>query len=160
MGPILPAGIAANTASSGAARIGTSTMPSQPEGVASGMSAQRTAAPSDPFRVSRVSGAVMQLLQGLGGGLENDKVLQMLIALLILLALMEDSQNVGGSGGDNLLNQGSRAGGPGSWFVMTASSTTISIEQTSIYLIGMPAAQAFDAIEPTPTPGGQIDLSA
>ena len=160
MGPIIPAGMGANPISTAPARAGGAggLSPSQP--LAPGGSATNTSAIGDPTRVSEVFDAVTQLLRGLGGSLENDAVLKMMIALLILLALLDGSRDPAQAQRDSLLALGSRTSQTFSAVIMTASSTTISIEQTSVYVIGTSAAQAFDTLESTPSSGGQVDLSA
>ena len=130
------------------------------QSLASSGGATNTSAISDPTRVSEVFAAVTQLLRGLGQGLENDAVLKMIIALLILMALMESSSQPAKTQNDSLLALGNRTSQPSSTVIITASSTTISIQQTSVFIVGTSAAQAFETLESTPEPGGQVDLSA
>lgn len=157
MGPIMPAGTGTNPISTAPSRAGGMS-PSQ--SLAPGGNATNTSAISDPTRVGEVFEAVNQLLRGLGQGLENDAVLKMIIALLILMALLESSSEPAKTQNNNLLSLGGGASQPFSAITMTASSTTISIQQTSIYIVGGSAAQAFETLESTPATGGQVDLSA
>ncbi len=159
MGPIMPAGTGANPISTAPAQVGGAEGLSPSPSLAPGGSATSTSAISDPTHVTEVFAAVTQLLRGLGQGLENDAVLKMIIALLILMALMENSSNPAQAQNESLLALGSRTSQSFSAVIMTASSTTISIQQTSVYIVGASAAQAFETLEPTPPPGGQVDLS-
>ncbi|MCH7883867.1 MAG: hypothetical protein IIC01_01330 [Planctomycetes bacterium] len=160
MGPIMPAGTGTNPISTAPSRAGGAGGMSPSQSLASSGGATSTSAISDPTRVSEVFAAVTQLLRGLGQGLENDAVLKMIIALLILMALLESSSEPAKSQNNNLLSLGGGASQPFSAITMTASSTTISIQQTSVYIVGGSAAQAFETLESTPEPGGQVDLSA
>lgn len=159
MGPIMPAGTGANPISTAPARAGGAGGLSPSQSLAPGGSTTNTTAIGDATRVSEVFAAVTQLLRGLGQGLENDAVLKMIIALLILMALMENSSNPAQTQRDSLLALGSHTSQSFSAVIMTASSTTISIQQTSVYIVGASAAQAFETLESTPSPGGQVDLS-
>ena len=159
MGPIMPAGMGANPISTAPARVNGAEGLSPSQSLASGGSVTNSSAIGDPTRVSEVFDAVTQLLRGLGQGLENDAVLKMIIALLILMTLMENSSDPAQTQRDSLLALGSRASQSFSAVVMTASSTTISIEQTSVYIIGASEARAFETLESTPSSGGQVDLS-
>ena len=87
------------------------------------------------------------MLAELGGRLENDEVLQALIALLILMTLLQGAGD--GSGAQQSL-LGERGLGGGSDPLMMSSSysrTTILIEQetiTTTYQIPADSAAAFD----------------
>ena len=91
----------------------------------------------------RVFTEVSNLLQSIGGGLENDAMLRNLIALLIILALLErmgtGSQGVRGNG---LLEGG---GGNSQYIGVFTSSTTISIQQSSTMVFMAEGMNAFGA---------------
>ena len=73
---------------------------------------------------------VTQFLEGLGGGLQNDQTLKLLIALLILIALLQNEQSQDQSMQDafEALGQASVNAAAGSIFV---SSTSVEIQQTT-----------------------------
>jgi len=50
-----------------------------------------------------IANQVLQMLQAIGGGAQDDKLLQMLITLLVLAAMMQDSQ-ASQTAGDSLLS--------------------------------------------------------
>lgn len=160
MGPIMPAGTGTNPISTAPSRVGGAGGLSPSQSLSSSGNAGNTSAISDPTRVGEVFEAVAQLLRGLGQGLENDAVLKMIIALLILMAMMENSSEPAKTQNNSLLSLGGGASQPFSAVTMTATSTTISIQQTSVYIVGGSAAQAFETLESTPATGGQVDLSA
>ena len=98
--------------------------------------------------------AISDLLQGLGGGLENDQLLRMMLGLMILSALLQQDQeqNSGLWGGlaNGLLTPQQSLGESGTQ--MYYSSTTISVTQTVAYL---GSAESLMGGE-----GGTVDLSA
>lgn len=110
-------------------------------------------------RMSNVNISVGQMLQGIGGGVENDKVLQMLIALMILMALLQNvQQQQGGS------SQGSSGGSlDTAQFLnsLASSNSSMSFEQSSVTLSSMTVAGAYQTTGEQPqSTGQQIDTPA
>lgn len=111
------------------------------------------------LQISNVNISVGQMLQGIGGGVENDKILQMLIALMILMALLQNlQQQQGGS------SQGSSSGSglDASQFLgQTMSSSSMTFEQSTITLSSMTVTGAYQTTGEQPqTSGQQIDVPA
>ena len=112
------------------------------------------------LQISNVNLAVTQMLQDVGGGVENDKMLQLMIALLILMALLENmQQQQGGSGGSS--------GGSGSSFNtaqlmgMFLSSSSITIEQTTLTMSSVNITGTYGVTgNQLHTTGQQIDIAA
>ncbi|HNQ22365.1 MAG TPA: hypothetical protein PKK06_04655 [Phycisphaerae bacterium] len=97
--------------------------------------------------------AVGQLLQQIGGGLEQDNTLRMLVALLILAALWQQEAQQWVEGlWQNLAGSQSGSVASGSSTAMFFSSTTVSVTQTVAYLGNVTG--------PTDASGGQVDLTA
>ena len=89
------------------------------------------ASPGTTSAITQIHSAVSQLLQSVGGGVENDKMLRMLIALLILLALLDNSQPQAEGAQNALAQLGSRGNGQSQFLYAYTSSTTISFEYTT-----------------------------
>jgi hypothetical protein len=102
-----------------------------------------------------INAAVSQLLQGIGGGAENNKTLQMLIALLILVALLDSSQQPTASAGS--LDALASGIGQGGYSGFSMSSTTITIEQSSM-IYRSSGAESLGAAENPAAPGSRLDL--
>ena len=143
MGPISQVNIGA-----AGGLAGVASAPSRPTDVL-GMDAGRAAAKPAPSSGAANSDAIAALcsalsdpLQGVGGGLENDRVLRMMIALIILLALLQSTQGNGASEGNS-------------------SSTTITLEQTTT-TISLQSVESYSLASDSDTSGSrgdQIDLS-
>ncbi|UCC31719.1 MAG: hypothetical protein JSU86_05450 [Phycisphaerales bacterium] len=163
MGPIPPVnvgsgGLAGSPALSANRFAGTGPVGTGPGGVG-------TTSPSptsDALAVSRVHSAVSELLQSIGGGLEDDKTLRMLIALIILLALLESSQDSAASSRNALASLGAGRMGQPLWVGAYYSSTTITIQQTTTTMFLQTAEGYAPGTngEPVESPGGQLDVSA
>ncbi len=114
--------------------------------------------------IMQAHSAVPQLLQGIDGAVENDKTLQMLIGLIILLWLLlleNPKQNTGSA--PTGLSQLAAGGNSQPQFVgVYSSSTTTLISQTAttmfVSTMDKPAV-SFDTGQPEPQ-GSQIDLFA
>jgi hypothetical protein len=89
------------------------------------------ASPGATSAITQIHSAVSQLLQSVGGGVENDKMLRMLIALLILLALLDNSQPQTEGAQNALAQLGSRGNSQSQFLYAYQSSTTISMEYTT-----------------------------
>ncbi len=112
--------------------------------------------------IMQAHSAVPQLLQGIDGAVENDKALQMLIGLIILLLLLENLKQNTGSARTGL-SQLAAGGNIQPQFVgVYSSSTTTLISQTATTMVvstmDKPAV-SFDSDQPEPQ-GSQIDLFA
>ena len=117
---------------------------------------------SDALAISLVHSAVSEMLQSIGGGLEDDKTLRMLIALIILLALLESSQASVASSRNALASLGTGRMGQPLWVGAYYSSTTITIQQTTATMFlqtGEGYALGANG-EPVASPGGHLDVSA
>jgi hypothetical protein len=128
MGPIQPVGVG---------RSGWLNRPSSIDDssrlAGAGLSGGAYAAPQIPgqtISALEVGAGVSQLLGAIGGGVENNKMLEMMIALLIIMSLL-DQQRSGGGAADAL----SKLGELGSQFSssnISYSSTVVSTQHTSI----------------------------
>lgn len=82
-----------------------------------------------------VSSSVSQLLTSIGGGVENNKMLELMIALLIIMSML-DQQRGSGGGSDALSKLGGMGSGMSSsgiaYSSMSYSSTVISTQYTSL----------------------------
>jgi len=132
MDPMSGVGIGGPASSQGmqASQLGNPTQPAPLPGV-TGQAGQAPA-----LDAQHVFRAVSDLLQNLGSGLENDQMLRMMLALLVLTALLQQDQEqtsgLWGGLANGLLapQQGISAGGGQMYY----ASTTISITQTAAYL--------------------------
>lgn len=116
---------------------------------------------SNAIPITRIHAAVAQMLQSIGGSAANDKVLQMLIALMILLALLKEQTDQASSLSQALSPLG-RGHGHGSVMAAYYSSTTITIEQTTttIWFQGSDSSYANASQLQQPQQGAQIDVAA
>ena len=103
---------------------------------------------------------ISQLLQSIGGGVENNKMLQLMIGLLILLTLLQGSAKTGQSAADALSGLGGSGGGRGTSISFAASTTSITIEQTSVTMTASAADTLAAAQGSTQPPNHKIDLAA
>ena len=114
---------------------------------------------STSMMVTNVQSAVGDLLQGIDGELANNKMLRMLIALLILSALLQNSQSASDSADRALNDLGGGSKGT-SWVGASSSSTAIHSEQSSSTWIAVEAFSAAGSADGGQQPaGGQIDVS-
>lgn len=133
----------------GAAQAG-STSPTTAAGVLSGSQS-----------ISNVFAAVSTMMQSIGGGVENDRMMRMLIALMIILSLLQNQQEgQSQSGGNELAQLGSGTNSSSSYIGIFSSSTTIIFQQTTTE-VSMNSHEQYAAGEQVLTaPGSQVDLSA
>jgi hypothetical protein len=112
---------------------------------------------SDTAALAQVLSGVAELLQDVGGDLKNDKMVQMLVALLILLALLHGTSGEDTADRDALEALGSR-GGAGRY----TSTTIITLEQTTTTLSFYSAEQysAGTGSDAGASVGGTMDLLA
>ena len=131
MGPIQPAGQGASHTASSSLRAGD--LAPRP---GAGASRGSAAAPSASGRtgaaasVTRIDTAVTQLLQSVGGGVENDKLLQLMIALLILLTMLGHQQEQQAESHNTWRGFGSGNTGTSSFAGLYSSTTSVSVEQS------------------------------
>ena len=109
--------------------------------------------------IAQLFSAVSQLLNGTGN-LDTQQTMQLLIALMILMALLRDSGEQQAQSFNALSPQGNGAQGM-QLFSFSSSSTTLSIEQSSTTVIwagtGDYSGQASAAPQAT---GSNVDLKA
>ena len=166
MGPITPVNVgSAGPSTSLTPMPGRSINGPQQDLVAAGTQGRSSPVPvsSDSAAIMNVASAVSQLLQSIGGGLEDDKVLRMMIALIILLALLQDSQADVASTSDAFRGLGGGSSSSQSQYCGEfSSSTTIAVYHTSttIAVAGVDSLSAFSDVEQVQTRGGEIDTSA
>lgn len=108
---------------------------------------------------------VAQLLQSIGGGVQNNQSLQLMIALLILLALLQQPQRSQRTAADawiDLLGRGAAGLQRFSGFTsQMTSSTSISFEQTSIAVELTLGSGIIDGPSAgQPGAGSELDISA
>jgi len=158
MGPISsvslnPAG--QNAGSIGAANIGGAaqaggTSPTTAAGVLSGSQS-----------ITNVFAAVSTMMQSIGGGVENDRLMRMLIALMIILSLLQGQQEAQSqTGGNGLAQLGSGVNGRSSYIGFFSSSTTIIFQQTTTQVSLSSYEQYAAGGQVQTAPGSQVDLSA
>jgi hypothetical protein len=109
--------------------------------------------------LSQVQSAVSQLVQAIGGGVQNDKMLQALIALLIVMALLENAD------GPSVSSAQSPVAGLSSestYVGIYSSSTTVTLEYSSLTApASLPQGQlSYSSTELTLLGNQQIDLAA
>ncbi len=130
-------------------------------GATPGMAGFSSQAVGDSTALRQIDAAVSQLVQSLGGSAADEKILRMLIGLIILLALLRGSQDEPASAQNALA---SLAGGSNSsqFVALYASSTTISIEQTTTTIV-LGTADTYAAAsngDSGQAGGGQMDVFA
>ncbi len=110
--------------------------------------------------ISNVFAAVSTMMQSIGGSVENDRMMRMLIALMILLSLLQEQQeSQSQSGGNELAQLGNGANSRSSYIGIFSSSTTIIFQQTTTE-VSLSSHEQYTAGEQILTaPGSQVDLS-
>ena len=112
--------------------------------------------------IAEVFSVIADMLEEIGGDLENDQVLQALIALLILMALLQGAGDASGSRQSLLGGSGLSAGSGPLLMASSYTKTTIFIEQTTVtttFQISAESAAAFDPGQ-LESSGNSIDISA
>lgn len=125
MGPITSVNVTVGQGSTGTAQVGGVSRSNVVFGGVGSISAQGSSA-----GITQIHAAVSQMLSRVGGGLQNDKMLQMLIGLIILLALLREMQG-GGNSALGALAQLGQGGSQTPSGVLLFSQTTIEIQQTT-----------------------------
>ncbi len=105
--------------------------------------------------VTNVGVAVSNMLQSIGGGLENDQMLKALIALMIIAALLQQTTEGGQSSNESLRALGNGRGDAIQGMAMNASfeHTSISIDSTSI-------SQTNGGFDGGGQLGGELDIAS
>jgi hypothetical protein len=115
---------------------------------------------SDPAAATQMASAITQLLQNIGGGLENDKMLRMLIGLIILMALLKEWFG-GQESPQNALSQLGTGGDQPQCSGAYSSSTTIMFEQTTTTIV-MQSLDVYGAAadgNQAASKGGRLDVA-
>jgi hypothetical protein len=119
--------------------------------------------------VTMVQSQVNSMMSSIGGGLENNQMLKMVIGLMIMQALLSGKGGGGGGGEQQQMAAGMLLGmleGAGSnvqsqMFSMQSATNTVQIQNSSTVLETSQAALAPTATEGDPDQAGcNIDLSA
>ena len=114
---------------------------------------------SSSLSITNVHNAVGSLLQSIDADLANNKMLRMLIGLMILLALLQNSQSKGEEAGQELGNPGSAS--RTQFLGVFSSSTTVQIQQSVSTALAVEVTGAFGSSASQPeSSGGQVDVSA
>lgn len=160
MEPIPPINTAASRPPAG---LGSSLGPSgsgSAEATASLAQLNGATGTSSTTAITQIHQAVTQMLQSVGGGVEDDKVLKMLIGLLILLALLQEWYGATESPQDALARLGEGTGQSGA-ASLYFSSTTITLEQTTTTVVlQTQGAYGNAGGEQEASKGGQVDVAA
>lgn len=177
IGPIFPIGQQAGFAGLGSIGPPGIVPAFQSDSAASPASSSRSSLDSlggagilgNSLAIAEVFEAVSDLLAGIGGGLEDDQVLQALIALLILMALLQGSLDASGSQQSGQAGLPASRGGSGIdagtdplLIAFSYTRTTITFEQTSItstFQSPADSAASFDSGQ-LDTFGGSFDTFA
>jgi len=162
MSPVYPVGSGAGGVNAPPAPWDVQAAPAGQAPAASAAEGAATSAVSTSTSISVVSTQVDAMLASIGGGVENNQFLRVLLALLIMQALLggDGLQKSSASAVMDLLGQ---AGGNRQASLLTLHSATniIQIEHASTILTTSQAATTPTATEGDPDrTGGQIDLSA
>lgn len=153
--PIQPTGIGQ---SSGAGAISMNTFTASANGP---QSAGNTTSLGRSTQISNINMAVSKMLQDIGGGVQNNKVLQLLIALLILMALLQNmTQQGGGQSGGFSGGDGSSEQDAAQLLSHTMSSNSITIEQTSISITNSFSGTYDASGGQSQSTGQQLDVGA
>ncbi len=117
---------------------------------------------ADTAGLSQLLSTVAELMRDVGGDLQNDKMIQMLVALMILLALLHNSEGSKAMGQNAIEGLGSGANGAAGTGGSYSSSTLITFEQTttSISLYSSDSYNAGTNDSASSSRGGAVDLSA
>jgi hypothetical protein len=109
--------------------------------------------------LANVSAAVSELFKAIGGSVENDQTLRLLIVLLILMALLQKPQTDGATANTALDQLGNGANGGSQFISMVSSSTTIAIQQSSTTIVSANLDGSSLPSKPeVPPVGSQIDV--
>jgi len=109
---------------------------------------------------SRVTGEVARMLQSVGGGVENNDLLKLLIAAMILLALLNESDAPQPQSQGALQGLGGGSADRAAYVGIFSSSSSVVLQQTTMSY----GAVMVDSYAPSPAPpaeaGGQINFTA
>jgi len=145
MGPIQPVHLGGSTGAAGVNNITQAGAPTSPGA-------------GQLQRVTNVGMAVSNMLQSIGGGVENDQMLKALIALMIIAALLQETLDGGQSSHESLRSLGNGRGDAMNGLAMNASF--VSIEYTSISINSTTLSQTATGAETGGQLGGKIDVAS
>ena len=157
MGPIQPLGIGRPDFLDRPSSIGDSTQIG-----GAGLPGATQAAPlmsGQTISAMGVSSSVSQLLSSIGGGVQGNKMLEMMIALLIIMSLLEQ-QKQGGGGGSDALSKLSGLGSGMSSSNISYSSTVVTTQSASLTYTQLQVNQISGGNEAGGTTQPQIDTTA
>ena len=108
----------------------------------------------------RLQESLTALVDQLGLDARSEELLHLLIGLIILMALLNSTQD--GAGGQGSGELPSSASGATQFISLVSNSTTISIEQTSTVITMGTTGNLNDTFNPSMTDsfGGRVDLTA
>jgi len=109
-------------------------------------------------RVTNVGMAVANMLQSIGGGVENDQMLKALIALMIIAALLQQAMEGGQSSNESLRALGNGRGEAIQG--MTINSSFVSVEYTSISINSTSISQTTGGFDNGGQLGGELDIAS
>lgn len=135
----------------------SSTDPASAAALGGGPSTRPTQSTGD-ISFLQITQQISQMLKSVGGGLENDQTLQMVIGLLILMAMMSQSQRTHAPAAD--LSNLSAQAGRGTAISAYSSYTSISITSAEMSFTAS-ASETYAAISsPAQTQQPRFDLQA
>lgn len=108
--------------------------------------------------VTNVGVAVSNMLQSIGGGVENDQMLKALISLMIIAALLQQIAEGGQSSNESLRALGNGRGDAIQGQAMNASF--VSIEYTSISITSTSISQTTGGFDGGGQLGGELDIAS
>lgn len=108
--------------------------------------------------VTNVGIAVSNMLQSIGGGVENDQMLKALITLIIIAALLQQTVEGGQSSNESLRALGNGRGDTIQGMAMNASF--VSIESTSISINSTSISQSNGGFDGGGQLGGELDIAS
>ncbi len=108
--------------------------------------------------VTNVGVAVSNMLQSIGGGVENDQMLKALIALMIIAALLQQTTEGGKSSSESLRALGNGRGEAVQG--MATNASFVSIEHTSISINSTSISQTNGGFDGGGQLGGELDIAS
>lgn len=162
MQPILPINLTFAGGPTGMLDAAGSAQPTAGNSLSAGnaqgvLSAQGTSTQS----IQQIDSSVSQLLQAVGGSIQNDRLLKLLIGIILLLSLLDNMNSDKSASQDQPGGLGSGQGDQSQFVGIFSSSTTISIEQTSTTYLIDPGMLGLDGnAQDSPSQGVNLDLSA
>lgn len=139
------------------------------DGASSGPStvAGASASLSSSTAIMSVQSSVTQMLQSVGGGIENNEALRMLIATLIVLAMLQEllkDDEAGGKQSSSMQLPGQGNGNRSAFVGLYYSSSTVSYQQSTTTVLSVGGSQTLSGTAgQSPSgvedPGSGLDVS-